>query len=66
MQADRSSVYRTRRWYSPRSIGKSIAIRPRFYCSALVGISALLFLPESWSANVREAVWRLPSISRPA
>jgi uncharacterized membrane protein len=40
-----------------------MAMRPRFYSSALVGLAALLVLPSSWSANVREAVaWDLSAI----
>ena len=53
-------VYRPRRWYSPTSIARSIAIRPRLYFSALAGMSALIFLPGSWSATIRGALaWDL-------
>ena len=53
-------VHRPRRWYSPTSIARSIAIRPRLYFSALAGISALIFLPGSWSATIRGALaWDL-------
>ena len=53
-------VHRTRRWYSPRSIARSIAIRPRLYFSALAGIVVLIFLPRSWSATIRGALaWDL-------
>jgi uncharacterized membrane protein len=63
METGRTWVHRTRPWYSPRSIGRSIAIRPRFYFSALAGISALLFLPGNWSANIREALaWDLGAV----
>jgi uncharacterized membrane protein len=55
-----NAVHRARRWYSPKSIARSMVLRPRFYCSALVGLTALLLLPEGWSRNVREAVaWDL-------
>jgi uncharacterized membrane protein len=55
-----TSPHRGRRWYSPRSIARSIAIRPRLYLSTLAGIAALLFLPRSWSATIRGAVaWDL-------
>ena len=53
-------VHRPRRWYSPTSIARSIAIRPRLYFSALAGITALIFLPGSWSATIRGALaWDL-------
>lgn len=55
-----TAVHRPRRWYSPTSIGRSIAIRPRLYFSALAGAAALLFLPGSWSAALRGALaWDL-------
>ena len=55
-----TSLYHGGTWYSPRSIARSIAIRPRLYCSAAVGILALLVLPGSWSSYVREALaWDL-------
>jgi uncharacterized membrane protein len=55
-----SSVHRRRRWYSPKAIARSIAIRPRLYLSTLAGLAALVLLPRSWSANVREALaWDL-------
>jgi uncharacterized membrane protein len=63
METHRTGVHRRRSWYSPGSIGRSIAIRPRFYLSALAGIGALLFLPRSWSANIREALaWDLSAV----
>jgi uncharacterized membrane protein len=52
-----------RRWYRPESIARSVAIRPRFYLSALVGLITLSLLPRSWSLNVREAVsWDLSAV----
>jgi uncharacterized membrane protein len=55
-----ASAHRGRRWYSPRSIARSIAIRPRLYFSALAGIAVLVFLPRSWSATIRGALaWDL-------
>jgi uncharacterized membrane protein len=55
-----TATHGTRRWYSPRSIVRSMALRPRLYCSALVGLTAMVLLPRSWSTNVREAVaWDL-------
>src|SRR4051794_29499914 len=53
---DARSNHRARRWYSPRSIARSIAIRPRLYMSALAGFSALLVLPHNWSTNLRETL----------
>jgi uncharacterized membrane protein len=53
-------LHRKRPWYSPRAILRSIAIRPRFYYSALVGVAALLLLPASWPGAVRGALaWDL-------
>jgi uncharacterized membrane protein len=53
-------MHRKRRWYHPRSIARSIAIRPRLYLSALAGLAALVLLPRSWAAGVREALaWDL-------
>ncbi|HSR80741.1 MAG TPA: DUF1345 domain-containing protein [Hyphomicrobiaceae bacterium] len=49
-----------RPWYSPRAIARSIAIRPRLYYSALAGVAALVLLPRSWPASLREALaWDL-------
>ncbi len=44
------------RWYSPRSLGRSLALRPRVYIGALVGLAALLLLPATVPTSVREAV----------
>ena len=53
-------MHRKRPWYSPKSIARSLAIRPRLYLSALAGIAALALLPRGWPASVREAVaWDL-------
>jgi uncharacterized membrane protein len=41
------------RWYSPRSIWRSIVLRPRVYLAAAVAIAALLLLPRSLSLSVR-------------
>jgi uncharacterized membrane protein len=60
MAAGTSSVHRKRPWHSPKSIGRSIAIRPRLYFSALAGIAALALLPQSWPGSLRGAVaWDL-------
>jgi uncharacterized membrane protein len=53
-------VQRKRYWYSPRAIGRSIAVRPRLYLSAIAGIAAFALLPNDWPAHVRDAVaWDL-------
>jgi hypothetical protein len=48
--------HRKRRWYSPRSIVDSIAIRPRLYHPPLSGIGELVFLARSRPASLREAL----------
>ena len=49
-----------RPWYSPKSIARSIAIRPRLYWSVMAGLAALMLLPRSWPASLREALaWDL-------
>ena len=53
-------MHRKRHWSNPRSIARSVAIRPRLYGSALAGLAALALLPSDWPAGVREAVaWDL-------
>jgi len=53
-------VHRKRHWYDPKSIARSVAIRPRLYFSALAGMAALVLLPGGWPAGIREAVaWDL-------
>src|SRR5262245_49645130 len=54
------SVHRKRHWYDPKSIARSVAIQPRLYFSAVVGVVALVVLPGGWPASVREAIaWDL-------
>ena len=54
------TLHRKRPWYSPKAIARSIAIRPRLYYSALTGVAALVLLPTSWPASLREALaWDL-------
>jgi uncharacterized membrane protein len=56
-------VPRALHWYSPRSIARSIAIRPRLYFSALTGFALITFLPRSWPANIREALaWNISAV----
>jgi uncharacterized membrane protein len=43
-------------WYHPRSIGRSIVIRPRVYIASLVALCVALLLPSSLSLNIRAAV----------
>lgn len=47
---------RRTRWYNPRSIGRSIVLRPRVVIGALVTVTALLLLPSSFRGSVREAL----------
>lgn len=47
---------RRARWYNPRSIGRSIVLRPRVAIGALVTAAALFLLPASFSGAVREAL----------
>ena len=55
-----NAVRIARPWYHPRAIALSLAIRPRLYLSALIGVTALLVLPADWSPSVREALaWDL-------
>jgi uncharacterized membrane protein len=44
------------RWYSPRSIWRSLILRPRVFVGALVGICAILLLPTTLRPAVREAM----------
>jgi uncharacterized membrane protein len=53
-------VQRKRNWYSPRGIGRSIAVRPRIYLSVIAGVAASVLLPNDWPAHIRDAVsWDL-------
>jgi uncharacterized membrane protein len=55
-----AAMHRKGHWYSPKSIAYSLAIRPRLYCAALVGVAALVLLPRDWPASAREAgAWDL-------
>ncbi len=42
-------------WYDPRSVWRSIVMRPRIYVGTLVGLAVLLLLPRSVSPDVRGA-----------
>jgi uncharacterized membrane protein len=43
-------------WYRPRSIARSIVIRPRVYLAALAALSAVVLLPSAVSGNLRTAI----------
>src|SRR4029079_10084091 len=49
-------VARHRQWYRPRSIARSIAIRPRVYVAMLAALAAALLLPHGISAHMRPAL----------
>ena len=55
MVTPRSSIAR-RPWYRPKSIARSIAIRPRVYCAALAAAVVLFALPQQLSTNIRMAL----------
>jgi uncharacterized membrane protein len=43
-------------WYHPRSVWRSLTMRPRVVTGTLIGIAALLLLPSEVPAAVREAM----------
>ena len=43
-------------WYSPRSIWRSLSLRPRAFAGALCGLAVYLVLPASFHGAVREAI----------
>jgi len=45
-----------RSWYSPRSIVRSIALRPRVFFGVLAGVAALFLLPAGLKPSVRAAL----------
>ena len=47
---------RRRQWYRPKSIARSIAIRPRVYCAALAAAVVVFLLPGEISVNIRTAL----------
>jgi uncharacterized membrane protein len=55
MTTDTHVPKRRMRWYNPRSLWRSVIIRPRVYFGAFVGIATLLLLPYSVSWAVRGA-----------
>lgn len=53
-------VRRFRRWYHPRSIWRSVLLRPRVYIGAAAGLTALLALPPEFGWSIRSAVaWNI-------
>lgn len=51
-----SSVRKRANWYNPRSIWRSLVLRPRAFVGALSGLAVLLLLPDSFHGPVREAM----------
>jgi uncharacterized membrane protein len=49
-------IQRPPQWYRPKSIARSIAIRPRVYLAALAAFGAAAFLPPALSGNLRTAI----------
>lgn len=54
--AMKPEAYKQANWYNPRSIGRSLVLRPRVVAAAIIGIVALFLLPHSLHAAVREAI----------
>jgi uncharacterized membrane protein len=50
------ALARRSRWYNPRSIGRSLVLRPRVIIAALVAGGMLFLLPSSIHGAVREAL----------
>lgn len=58
--SDSLSARRRGRWYSPRSIWRSMLLRPRVYLGAAAGIAALLALPPQLGSAIRSALaWNI-------
>ena len=56
MKPTGSSKPRRPTWYQPRSIARSIAIRPKVYCALLASAVVAFMLPREVSSNVRTAL----------
>jgi uncharacterized membrane protein len=55
---------RPTRWYNPRSVWRSIALRPRVIWATVVSVAALFLLPPSFFPSVREALaWCLGGLT---
>lgn len=51
---------RRRRWYHPRSIWRSVLLRPRVFVGAAAGFATLLALPSDLGLSIRSAVaWNI-------
>ncbi len=58
-----TSPFVHRKWYHPRSIWRSLLLRPRVFFGALAGVAALFLLPSSVKPAVRSALaWDLGGI----
>lgn len=51
-----TQVKRSPQWYRPKSIVRSLAIRPRVYLATLAALSAAVLLPSALSGNLRTAI----------
>jgi uncharacterized membrane protein len=47
---------RTRSWYSPTAMTRSLMLRPRVYFGALASIVALIVLPQQWPSTLRGSI----------
>ena len=56
MRSTEHIAVRRRQWYQPKSIARSIAIRPRVYCAALAAAVVFFLLPRDISADIRSAM----------
>ncbi len=57
------AAYNRAQWYSPRSIGRSLVLRPRLVVAAIIGVVSLFLLPSSLHPAVREAIaWCLSGL----
>lgn len=55
MQANRD-VARRRQWYHPKSVVRSVALRPRVYLAVLAAAACAVLLPSSISGDLRTAL----------
>ena len=56
MTTSPAPIPRRSQWYAPKSIARSIAIRPRVYSAALAAFAVALIPPYDVSASIRTAV----------
>jgi uncharacterized membrane protein len=54
--SDTASPKKRGSWYSPRSIWRSLVLRPRAFIGGIVGLATVLLLPSSLHGAVREAM----------